>query len=164
MKAVFGLLGFIAVVAFVGSMALSREVVRDQGRLLPIAFGVSRDGAMQMHLGVPALVPVADPPELNARRTPQWNQWIKEHFQLRDELGTGLRLRKKGTSGLMVGGTAAGDPPFVVWAELTKGGKYTCDYVPIVGDGRRYRYSFVVPREPGKVKRRRFRAMSDEES
>lgn len=164
MKGIIGLLGFIAVVAFVGSMALSREAVRDQGRLLAVAFGVPKDDAMQMHLGVPALVPVVDPPEVNARRTPLWNQWIKGHFQLRDELGTGLRLRKKGTSRLMVGETAAGDPSFVVWAELRKGGQYTCDYVPIVGDGKRYRYSFIVPKQPGKVKRRRFHSVTDEES
>ena len=163
MKGIVVLLIFLAICAFVGSRYLTGEVMGDQGHPLAVAYAAATEGTLEMQIGVPPLIPLADPPEFNERSTPKWNEWIEKHFQMRDEGGTIIPLRRLGTSALFVGEVAAGVPEFVLCADLKKGGKYSCDFVPILSKGKRYRYSFSAPTEPQKVGRRTFELVDDKE-
>ncbi len=154
------LIGFVL---FLGSMFLSGQVTRDPGHMLAIAFGVPTGDAMQFHLAVGPRLPLMDPPELSDK-PPDWTKWAADHFQLRDDAGNQLPLKKMGTSGLMLDDKASGSPEFVLWADVKKGRTYSCDYVPIVREGKRYRYTFTVPSEPAKTGRCQFDIVIDEES
>ena len=55
-----------------------------------------------------------------------------------------------GTSALLQD-RAAGVPDFAVNAVLVKGKKYSCEFIPVVDEGRRYRWEFTAPTEPKKA-------------
>ena len=67
-----------------------------------------------------------------------------------------------GTSGLLVGQKAGGAPEFAVWADVTMGESYTFDFVPIMAESKRYRYSFTAPTAAKKVGRRTFHRVLEE--
>jgi hypothetical protein len=113
---------FLAICAFLGSWYLTGETLGDQGNPLAVAFAAAGDDTLEMQIGVPPLVPLADPPEFNERSIPKWTEWIEKHFQMRDESGKLVPLRRIGTSALFVGEVAAGVPEFVLCADLKKGG------------------------------------------
>jgi hypothetical protein len=162
MKSVMGLAVTLGIVFFAYNLWLSGEVVKDQGHLLAVAFGVPQDGKMQMHIGVGPRIAIVDPPELNERNAPMWDKWEQDHYQLFDASGQRVPLDRMGTSALMDGQAAAGAPDFVLWAPLEIGARYHLDFVPVVAEGKRYRHEFTVPGEPGKVGRRRFEYVEEE--
>ena len=163
MKGIVGIILILGVCAFFLSRYLTGEVMGDQGQPLAVAWGAATTDTLEMQIGVPPLIPLADPPEFNARNTPKWEEWIEKHFQMRDESGNVIRLRSIGTSALFVGEVAAGVPEFVLCADLKQGAKYSCDFVPILAKGKRYRYSFTIPTESQKVGRRTFELVNDKE-
>ncbi len=156
MKGVFGIIIVFGIIAFVANAFLSREAMRDQGRPIAVAWGAPTPTTLEMQIGVAPLVVLNDPPEVNEKGVQRWNEWVPNHYQLREENGPDVPLRKIGTSALMLGEKAAGVPEFVLCADLKKGGKHVCDFIPVVAEGKRYRYSFVVPNEPPKVGRELF--------
>ena len=126
-----------------------------------VAYAAVGDETLEMQIGVPPLTPLADPPDYNERSIPKWDEWNERHFQLRDDAGKIIPLRRMGTSALFIGEVAAGVPEFVLCADLKKGANYSCDFIPIVAKGKKYRYSFTVPAEPQKVGRKTFELVED---
>jgi len=161
MKGIVVLILLLAVGAFFLSRYLTGEAFADQGHPLAVAWGAATTDTVEMQIGVPPLIALADPPEYSERNTPKWGEWTEKHFQLHDETGQVIPFRRIGTSALFVGEVAAGAPEFVLCADLKKGAKYSCDFVPIVSKGKRYRYSFTVPTESQKVGRRTFELVDD---
>ena len=161
MKGIVGLILILGVCAFFVSRYLTGEAFADQGQALAVAYGAATEETLEMQIGVPTVIPLVDPPEYNERSTPKWDDWIEKRFQMRDESGNIIRLRRIGTSALFVGEVAAGVPEFVLCADLKKGGKYSCDFIPILAKGKRYRYFFIVPTESQKVGRRTFELVPD---
>jgi hypothetical protein len=161
MKGIVILIILLAIGAFFVSMSLTSEGFRDQGEALAVAFAAVTDETLEMQIGVPTLIPLADPPDYNERSVPKWDEWNEKHFQMRDEAGKIISLRRMGTSALFVGEVAAGVPEFVLCADLKKGANYSCDFIPIVKKGKKYRYSFTVPTEGQKVGRKTFELVGD---
>ncbi len=161
MKGIVVLILLLAFGAFLMSRYLTGEALGDQGHPLAVAYAALTDETLEMQIGVPPLIPLADPPEYNDRNVPKWSEWTEKHFHMRDEAGQMIPLRRIGTSALFVGEVAAGVPEFVLCADLKKGGNYSCDFVPVLSKGKRYRYSFTVPTEPQKVGRRTFELVAD---
>lgn len=156
MKGVFGIILVFGVIAFVANALLSREAMRDHGRPLAVAWGAPTEQTLELQIGVGPFVVNNDPPDLREGETRRWENWIKAHYQLREENGPDVPFRKIGTSGLMVGEKVAGVPEFVLCADVKKGTKYVCDFVPIVKEAKRYRWSFTVPNDPPPVGRELF--------
>jgi len=161
MKGIVGIILILGVCAFFLSRYLTGEVMGDQGHPLAVAWGAATEDTLEMQIGVPPLFPLADPPEFNERNIEKWSEWIDKHFQMHDEAGQVIPLRRIGTSALFVGEVAAGVPEFVLCVDLKKGGRYSCDFVPILAKGKRYRYSFNVPTESQKVGRRTFELVNE---
>jgi hypothetical protein len=162
MKGIVILIILLAIGAFFVSMSLTREGFRDQGEALAVAFAAVTDETVEMQIGVPTLIPLADPPDYNEQSVPKWDEWNEKHFQMRDEAGKIISLRRIGTSALFIGEVAAGVPEFVLCADLKKGANYSCDFIPIVAKGKKYRYSFTVPTESQKVGRKTFELVRDQ--
>jgi len=163
MKGIVILIIFLCICAFIGSMLLTREVMRDPGVPLAVAYGMPGDDTIQIHVGVPPLVPVADPLDNNIEDASSWEEWVDLHFQLSDVAGNRIPLTRIGTSGLMLDEKAAGAPEFVLWAEVKKGERYLLDFVPIRAEGKRYRLSFTAPLESKKVGRPAFEPVPEGE-
>ncbi len=159
--------GFVALLILLtigivlGSRFLTSTALGDHGRQFAIAFGAPQGSVMQMHVGVPPLIPMADPPDISPTGVTRWTPWIAAHFQLQSASGKKVAIQKIGTSGMLVGSKAGGSPEFALAADLKKGESYTFDFVPVLAKPERYRYSFTVPNEPSKVGRRNFDLVSN---
>jgi len=161
MKGIIVLILLLAVGAFFVSRYLTGEAMADQGQPLAVAYGAATEETLEMQIGVPTLIPLVDPPEFYEHNTPNWSEWTEKHFQMHDEAGQVIPLRRIGTSAMFVGEVAAGVPEFVLCVDLKKGAKYSCDFIPILKKGKRYRYSFTVPTESQQVGRRTFELVAD---
>lgn len=155
MKGVIGLAVAVVIAYFVGVMLLSHETTKEQDRLMLIAFGPPLGDRMQFQIGIAPVITLNDPPELNNRGVALWDEWIAAHFQLKDAGGKDIRFNKMGTSAAILDRTA-GAPEFVLYADLQKGAEYTVDFVPVIAEKKRWRYTFTVPGEPQEVGRRSF--------
>lgn len=164
MKGIVALIIFMCLCALLGSMLLTKQVVRDPGRQLSVAFGIPAGEKIQVHLGVPPMVPEADPLDNNEVDPYSWEEWVDLHFRLRDATGNPVQLMRMGTSALMLDDKVAGAPVFVIWAEVKMGESYEFDFVPILAESKRYRYSFAAPPAKKKVGRPTFAFVPDGES
>jgi len=164
MKGIFGLVGLLCVGVFVMNVMFHREVTKDQGQQIAIAFGIPNGDRIQVHLGVAPMVPVRDPLDADKEHPLTEMEWLEKHYQLYDSNGESVQLLRMGTSGLMIGEKAAGVPEFVVWAEVKKGEDYTFDFVPILKEGTTYRWKFTAPMEEKKVGRPTFVLVEEEAS
>jgi hypothetical protein len=163
MKGVIVLAVVIGGIGLVVNLFFSREMTRDRGVDLAIAWVSLGPDNVEMQIGVGPMVPLRDPPEINPNTgAALWDAWEKAHYQVRDENGTEVRLRRVGTSAMFLDSKAAGNPEFILTASLRKGGKYTCDHVPVLAEQKRYRYSFTVPPETQKVGRELFQFVEAE--
>jgi len=157
MKGVIGLAFVVVAIGVVANMFFTRELMRDQGLPLAIAWGATTSETVEMQIGVGPLIPVRDPPEINPNTgNAMWVEWEKAHYQIRDESGGEVPLRRMGTGALFLDSKAAGNPEFILCANLKKSAKYSCDFVPVLAENKRYRYSFNAPRESQKVGRELF--------
>jgi len=164
MKGVVGLIIFLCICAFFASMLLTREAMSEPGIPLAVAYGMPHDDMIQIHVGIPPLVPVADPLDNNIKDFSSWDEWVDLHFQLFDADGERIPLSRMGTSGLMLDDRIAGAPEFVIWAELKRGEPYHMDFMPVRKEGKLYRLEFTAPLEPKKVGRPAFQFVPEGKS
>lgn len=157
MRAVVILTLLLGTALFFGNRYMATTIFADQGHLLAMAFGGEMGDTIQVHLGVPPRLTMLDPRQENDEgKTETLMDWIRRHFELWDESNNLVPLQKMGTSGLLIGTKAGGAPELALVAELKKGASYTFEVVPIVSEGKRYRYSFTAPNEETKARRSHF--------
>lgn len=140
---------FLLLIALTGVYVFGlREMYRDHGRDILIAFGVPIDDTIQMHVCVPIGTYMKDPPRLGPNDRLLIREWVEEHYQLCDDSEQRLPLERYGSSGLLEDARAATAAEFFLMVTLKKGQDYTLDFVPKVREPDRYRYEFTAPSEP----------------
>ena len=147
MKALAVGFGVVIALAFGLHWFLLREMNKDLGRNVLVAFGIPEEGEIQMHLSVTTGTYMRDPPRLGPHDRPLVLEWIDEHFSLHDDSGTRLRLKRHGSSGLLAKSKATISSEFYLIANLQQGKEYTLDFVPEVRRGDKYRHVFTAPSE-----------------
>lgn len=110
---------------------------------LPIAFGTPNTAGVEMQFAVSIFLPKKDPPRLE-HGVVLWNEWMNEHFQLRDSTGAAVQLQRLGFSTMLSDRQTGGTPEFWVKAILKPGATYEFDFTPIL-PGPKYRHSLMVP-------------------
>ena len=110
---------------------------------LPIAYGTANTAGVEMQFAVSMFLPKKDPPRLE-HGVVLWDEWMNEHFQLRDSTGTAVKLQKLGFSTMLTDRQTGGAPEFWVKAILKPGATYEFDFIPIL-PGPKYRHSLSVP-------------------
>jgi len=156
MRGIIILLVLMGVLVTGGYTFLQHQMMRDQGRLIPVAFGVVGNDTIEMHVAISDMMTLRDPPKVATRGRILWKEWIEAHFVLRDDSGNRMAMRRLGTSALMMDNNAAGSQKFCLTATLKQGANYTLDYIPKSGGSSRYRHTFTAPSEPKDVWRLRF--------
>lgn len=141
-----GGLGILVVgVILIGSMYFfygARQQARGR-ETLPVAFGPPAGSTVELNLAVGMNLPRRDPPKLKFAKI-QWDQWVDEHFELKDASGAAVKLQRTNFSQLISDQKAGGTPEFFLKATVTPGANYTLDYLPVAG-GERFRYAFTAP-------------------
>lgn len=114
---------------------------------LPIAYAAPNTAGVEMQFAVSMFLPKKDPPRLE-HNVVLWDEWINEHFQLRDSSGTPVKLQRLGFSTMLTDRQTGGAPEFWVKTILKPGATYEFDFIPIL-PGPKYRHLLTVP--TGKV-------------
>lgn len=109
----------------------------------PIGFAVGKaeNGESPIEVVVSMGMPRREAPVLKYGIL-QWEDWIRTHFDLRDESGKQVPLRKANFAKL-ISDAQAMNPEFFLAGSL-KPGKYRFNYIPVLGEGRKYVYEFKV--------------------
>ena len=105
-----------------------------------------RCGACTMRIWVQVVgitMPKIDPPKLKGL-TLDWEGWISNHFECKDESGTAVFFRKIGFS-KSIPSQVAGIEEFFILGYVKPGAKYVFEYIPILSEPKRYRYVFTAP-------------------
>lgn len=130
LAALGGILGYV----------ITSKMHDDPGEMMPIGFVIVSGDVTQIEIAVSMIAHKKDPPKLKQ----SFEDWVKNKFQLKDDGGTAVTLRRAGFSkGIpeAVGGVAE----FYLVGQLKPGKSYTLDYVPVIDEGTRYRHSFTAP-------------------
>ncbi len=145
MKAV--IVGLVIVAAVGGAFYYFFAAVNaDPGFAIPLAIGAPVAGEVELNVAVSMLMPRREGPKLgNAGLL--WDEWVADHFDLRDESGNKIPLIRSNFSQLIPDRKAGGTPEFFLTTKLKPGQRYTFDYIPFV-PAPRYRYAFTAPIAP----------------
>jgi hypothetical protein len=146
----------ILVACTVGYYWLHHYWSQDQGHLIGVALGNPRDGKVELHVVVSrGMVRAQAPPVAGRGGAILWDQWTRDHFDLRDSAGKAVEMTRMGHSTL-ISDQKACNPEFFLQAWLRAGERYTLDYVPVSTDPQRYRHPFTVPPEGRPFERAHF--------
>ena len=136
----------IALLCALGAICLwvSMSQEADRTITIPLACGNPQDGSVEIQIAVSMVMVHKDPPRSNDAGILLWDRWIAEHFRLCDEGGTLVPLKRHHFANL-IPEARVGTPDSYLVTTLRTGAEYTLDCVPILAEGKRYRYTFAVP-------------------
>jgi hypothetical protein len=150
-RAVVGLVIVVGCVA--GGWYLLGRASEDPGFPMGIAFGNPHDGTIELHLVVElGMVRTEGLKAHPAGGLETWDDWIADHFDLRDSAGTKLQLTKDGWSDV-IGQDQAKNPEFFLKGKLKAGESYTLKYIPRRAGLVKHRHSFTAPATAQKFQR-----------
>ncbi len=150
MKGVIGLAVFVCIVFFAWNIFFAKLITADQGKNLAIAYNEPYPDTFEIQVGIGQMVAMRDPPKSTPKGILLWKEWIAAHFELRNDAGTVIPLKRIGTSTLFTGSKGGGDPDFVLVGQVQKEADYEFDYIPVLSAGKTYRYTFKAPTDAKK--------------
>lgn len=137
----------ILIVCGIAYAWMQHEWSKDQGHLIGIAAGNPQGDELELHIVVSMAIVHADVLPTGGRGGAiLWNQWITDHFELRDSAGKDVTFVRDGHSTL-ISDQQAFNPEFFLRARVRGGQTYTFDYIPVKSEGRHYRRVFTIPAE-----------------
>jgi hypothetical protein len=151
----------ILMVGGVGFWVLHHEWTKDRGQQVGFALGKSQGGQVDLHVIVSRDMTLVEGPALAPSGAIMWLDWVKDHFDLRDDAGQPVPMLRAGTSTL-INEREAFNPEFYVTAKLRAGTAYTLDYIPHVGQPKRNRHTFTAPAEGQAFQRIYFKTVHPE--
>ena len=144
--------GLIAALGGILYFALTARTARDEGEFIGAAFGNPGPGSMELNLTVTLLMTHKDGPKPHELPV-NWDNWVKDHFDLVDASGTRIPLRRLNFSKL-IPDQIAGTYDFFLTVTLKPGASYTCTVTPIRAEPqRKYQWKFAVPAQPSEPER-----------
>lgn len=152
MKGVVGLAVLVGVGA--GGWWAFKGVVTHDTHAIPIAFGFPDDRTIEMQAIASMGMTVTEGPKADPKTgKPKWEEWVEEHFELRDAGGARVKLSLVSHSDLIPKHKVLGTPEGYLVGRLEKGTSYTFDYIPKRAEAKRYRHAFTAPAADKEVER-----------
>ena len=120
-------------------------VAEDPGHLIAYACGNPKEGQVQIQVAVPYRMTRLDPPRVDEKgEFITWEQWIAEHFEIRNAAGELVHMQQAHFANL-IPEAKVGTPDFYAVGSLAAGSPYTFDYLPLgIAQSKRYRHAFSV--------------------
>ncbi len=148
---------FVVGVAACGVIVwLTQWGMSDPGIGVALAFGNPDEGTIEMHVAIDMGMPRRERPRANIKGTLLWDEWVADHFDLRDGNGQPVEITRIGYSMLIPEQKVGGAPEFYLKAVLQGGVSYTFDYIARKADAHLYRRTFVAPADTQQMKRWNF--------
>jgi hypothetical protein len=158
MKALLVLLGLALIFAGFVTWYSSRKLEQVPDEYLAMAFGEPTNDRIQMDVAVSIGMARRDPPQPDPTKGPiNWDQWVTEHFSLRDASGAELSFTRGSMSRLMTDQEVGGSPEFFLSCKLVPNKQYTFIYRPYLTYVETFRYEFTAPAAEVPMERARFR-------
>jgi hypothetical protein len=126
-----------------------------------MAMGNPQDKTIDVVMSVELGMTVREPPKLDDRNEPKWDEWVGDHFNLRGPDGKVQPFTREAHTMLVDERKAKHLPEFYIQYVLQKGEGYTLDYVPSPGKKGRYRHTFTAPGEAQEPQRVLFTAVTE---
>ncbi len=137
----------------VGGWYIYSRSNEDPGFALGMAIGNARNGEAEMHLVVElGMVRVEGLKPHPAGGFETWDEWVIDHFKLRDSSGKDVQLRKTGWSDV-IGQAPASNPEFYLVGKVKVGGIYTLTYIPRREGLVKHTHSFTITEAGQKFQR-----------
>lgn len=150
----------VAIIA--GYFVLTGEMAEEQGPLVGVAFGLPENDTIEVHLVVSGSMVRVDPPRMDLRGNILWDEWVEQHFQLRDEAGQPIKLIKQNASAVIPDHKAGGTPEFYLFARIKQSTKHNLSYRQVLSEGKAYQFDFTAPQEATDIRRVAFKVGSIE--
>lgn len=144
MKGYRALIG-LAVIAVVGFWFTTRAMTKEGGRSVLVAFGNVVEDTIEIHTGVEMGMVRREGPRLDRQANPLWEEWVQEHWKVRDATGAELPIERIGQTLLIDVNKVPGAPEFFLKIKLQRGKQYTFDYIPARAESKCYRWTFTAP-------------------
>ncbi|MFN0136224.1 MAG: hypothetical protein ACKVS9_08925 [Phycisphaerae bacterium] len=130
----------LAALGGIMSYVLTGKMNGEPPEMLPIGFVIVSGEVTQIDIAVGMFDYKKDPPKLKQ----SVDDWIKNKFQLKDDSGAAVTLRRSNFS-KGIPDAVSGTAEFYLHGQLKPGKSYTLEYVPIVEEGVRHRHTFAAP-------------------
>lgn len=157
MRALVGLVLVLA--AGAGAWWAVQSVTGHDTFAVPIAFGFTDAETIEMQAVASMGMTVTEPPRVEpVTGKVLWEEWIEEHFEVRDAGGNRVKLALRSSSDMIPKHKIVGTPEGYLTGRLQKGAAYTFDYIPKRLESKRYRYAFTAPDAEWEVERISFKA------
>jgi hypothetical protein len=133
---------------------------KERGFLLGFAYGQTEFDGFELHVIVAMPMVNIEGPRLDERTAAVlWDEWVEQHFDLRDDADNSLKLVRAGSFSSLIPDEKAGNPEFFLKAEVTPGVTYTLDYKPERAVPKRYRHTFTALTEGQPLQRLYFKTV-----
>lgn len=121
---------------------------------ISMAFGFPKEDTIEMQAIATMAMSVTEPPRADPETgKPLWEEWVDQHFDLRDAGGNRVALGLRQTSDMIPKNKVVGTPEGFLRAQLKTGQTYTFDYIPKRLETKRFRCVFTVPSADSPVER-----------
>jgi hypothetical protein len=153
---VFGVLIGLGVVGLGLWWWVAREMGKEGDMPIAVVFGDLKGESIEINLAVEMGMENREGPRVDAANRVLWDEWVVEHFKIRDDAGGEAELSRVAQSALMDITKLPGAPEFCLKGRLTCGKQYTFDYIPHRAETKCYRWKFAAPSGPQKMQRAPF--------
>ena len=164
------ILFIIGVIGCVVTVWIVHYMGTDKGTLIGVAFDSARSDSIEIHWAVPMGMLKVEGPRVDEGKTVtrkdgstyqvparvHWDEWVTEHFQLRDSSGKTVELSRKSYSKQFDGAKGYSLVEFFLVGKLTPGREYKLDYKPKRAEAKCYRRALAAPKGDTKAKRLTF--------
>jgi len=151
MKAIGGLGLLLFLVVTVYWLSASSGGGQDAAIPLQIAFGNLGPKGVEMHVVIGVVMANLDRIRKDGS-TPTWEEWVADHFELKDAANNVLKLERRNNSSLIQQREVVGTQEFFLVTTLKSGQPYVFDYIPEAAKPGRVRYPFSAPTSAAKVR------------
>jgi hypothetical protein len=141
-----------------GLWFLRHVASKSAGFAVGYALGNPHEDNVELHVVVSISMIRYEGPRLSGSGATLWDDWIAEHFAVRDASGQKVTLQKVGWSDLITE-RQANNPEFYLVGKLRARGTYTFDYIPFRDSTLRFRHTLTVLSQGQPFERRIFRQM-----
>lgn len=129
---------------------------------IAIAFGQPTDDQIKMDVAISIAMPRREYPRFDPiTGAVYWQEWVDEHFDLRDGAGNKVMFQRQSMSQLMSDQEVGGSPEFFLTGMIKKNANYTFVYIPVLALGEQFRYEFTAPAEDTNMERVRCRLVEN---
>jgi hypothetical protein len=142
-----GLIILTLVVILVGAgiwVGVIRSTMSDQGTIFLVVMGNPNEKTVEFDVCVELGMAHMANPRLDERNEPKWDEWIDEHFEMKDPAGNKAPHIRVAHTMLVDENKVKHLPEFYVQYQIENGKDYTLDFIGGREGNVHYRYKFTA--------------------